>query len=160
MNKLAMRHHADNLRNRRRGRRLRKDSNTSELANFIKNAVDELAQGGEGCYTFKLDDKLAVCVGWSSGFGNERRNGVIQYRGNPDFAIVAGIKDYRSDESMLTDYDWIDYPIVNGEVIDVEEAIVPDEDYSRLAREFIDEYNYLLKTKEYNSKDRDITYYE
>lgn len=166
----VMRHHVNDLRNRRirkdsytnelregrpgarngiKGRRLRKDSNTSELANFIKNAVDELIPNWEGCYTFKLDDKLAVCVGWSSGFGNKKRNDIIQSRGNHDWAIVAGIKDYRSDESMLTDYDWIDYPIVNGEAIDIEEPIAPNEDYSKLAREFIDEYNYLLRTEEY-----------
>ena len=148
MNQLAMKRHANNLRNKRRGRTL-KDSNTSELANFIKNAVDELAQGGEGCYTFKLDDKLAVCVGWSSGFGNEKRNDIIQSRGDHDWAIVAGIKDYRSDESMLTDYDWIDFPIVNGEAIGIEELIDPNENYSRLAKYFIDEYNSLLRTEEY-----------
>lgn len=155
MNQLAMKRHANNLRNRRirdnkfRGRALRKDSNTSELANFIKNAVERLVPDWNGCYTFKLDDKLAVCVGWESGFGNEKSNDIIQSRGNPDWAIVAGIKDYRSDESMLTDYEWIDYPVVNGEAIDIEEPISPNEDYSKLAREFIDEYKSLLRTEEY-----------
>ena len=133
-----------------------KDSVTiDELANFISEAVENLIFDDEKCCTFKLDDKLAICVGWSSCFGKARRNDIIQSISEPDFAIMVGIKDYRSDASMLTDYDWIDYPIVNGEAYDISEAISPKKDYFRLANYLIQEYKYLLNTNEYRHEIHD-----
>lgn len=128
-----------------------KDSVTvSELAGFIKNAVEELIFDDIGCHTFKLDDKLAVCVGWSSGFGEKKRDDIIQSMQDPDYAIMAGIKDYKSDGSMLTDYDWIDYPIVNEENYRIDASISPNENYFRLAKLFIDEYNTIVEANKHS----------
>ena len=39
-----------------------------ELAKKIKEAVEYFEQDERGCYTLKLDDKLAICVGWLDGY--------------------------------------------------------------------------------------------
>lgn len=36
-----------------------------ELAKKIKKAVEALVASENGCVTIKLDDNLAICVGWS-----------------------------------------------------------------------------------------------
>lgn len=111
----------------------------NEIAKFVKESVEWLIEEQEGCCTYRLDDHLAVCVGWSAGYGNEKRDDVIQAKDNPDYGIDAGIKVWTSDASMLTDYDWINFPYYDdGEVLDMDCAISPQEDWNRIAK-------YLLK---------------
>ena len=92
----------------------------NKIAKFTKESVEWLIEEQMGCCHYKLDDHLAVCVGWSAGYGEEKRNDVIQSTDEPDFGINAGIKVWTSDASMLTDYDWINFPYYeNGDVLDM-----------------------------------------
>ena len=48
------------------------------VAKWLKDSTDWLIDHQEGCCTLKLDDRLAICVGWSNGFGDEPREDIIQ----------------------------------------------------------------------------------
>ena len=63
-----------------------------EIAKWIENSVKQLIVSQEGCGTLKLDDHLAICTGWSAGYGEEKRDDVIQAKDEPDFAICVGLK--------------------------------------------------------------------
>lgn len=117
-----------------------------ELKEFLKNSVEWLQETDEGCCTYPLDDRLAVCVGWTSGWGEEQRDDCIQSKDNNDWAIDAGIKVYTSDD-MRTDYEFINSPYRdNGEVATDDTAVTPkdvEEDYERLLDYLINEYEGL-----------------
>lgn len=118
----------------------------STIAKFIKESVEWLVENQCGCYRYQLDGHLAIFVGWSSGYGKEKRNDIIQAKDDPDWGIDAGIKVWTSDY-MLTDYDWINFPYEkDGDVLDMSQTISPQEDYEQLARfllEMYDEVKYL-----------------
>lgn len=100
-----------------------------EIAKFVKEAIKSLQEIQEGCCTYRLDDHLAVCVGWSAGYGKELRDDVIQAKDDPDWGINAGIKVWTSDAAMLTDYDWINFPYYeNGDVLDMGLAVAYKDD--------------------------------
>ncbi len=109
----------------------------SEVASFIKDSVDDLRNGDVGTFRWLLDDDLAIYVGWSSGFGNELRDDVLQDKESPDWAICVKIGQVTSD---WYDYDYINQPIYVKQnlVYDTDNSISPNENYSELA-------NYLLK---------------
>lgn len=114
----------------------------NEIAKFIKESVEWLQKEQQGCCTHKLDDHLAICVGWSAGYGKEKRNDVIQAKDDPDYGINVGIKVWTSDASMLTDFDWINFPYYDdGEVLDMSLAIVPNENYERIANSLLKWYD-------------------
>ena len=46
------------------------------LAKEIQYALKWLIEGDSGCSTIKLDDKLAVCVGWSDGYDPNDARGI------------------------------------------------------------------------------------
>ena len=118
-----------------------KEYTAETLAKDIKDAVDWLVGEQEGCVTLKLDDRLAVCVGWSGGYGKEKRDDVIQSTEDPDYAINAGIKVWTSDD-MRTDYDYINYPYYeNGDVEDTGLSLEADEDYTNAAEWLLGEYD-------------------
>ena len=54
------------------------NTNREEIQKFIADSVDWLIDEDMGCCTYKLDDRLAVCVGWSGGYGDEERDDIIQ----------------------------------------------------------------------------------
>jgi hypothetical protein len=106
----------------------------NEIAKFVKESVEWLQKEQEGCCTYKLDDHLAVCVGWSASYGDEERDDVIQAKDSYDWGINVGIKVWTSDASMLTDFDWINFPYYDdGEVLDMGLAIAPNENYEEIA---------------------------
>lgn len=120
--------------------------NVDTLAKEIENAVKILEKGLAECYTIKLDDRLAVCVGWSGGYDEFDEN-VIHNDDDPSYAINTGIKVWTSDD-MRTDYDWINAPYYKGgEVVDTGTSISKEEDYVTLAKYLLDSYN-ELKDKE------------
>lgn len=116
----------------------------TKIANFIKKSVKWLKDEDCGCCTYKLDDRLAVCVGWLGGFDSSDEY-VIHSKESPEYAIVAGIKVYTSD-SMRTDYEWINAPFceTDGEVLDTTCYIDPRENYFRLAAFFAENYEDML----------------
>lgn len=119
------------------------DIDKNKLSKFLKESVEWLQSQEMGCTTLKLDDTLAVCVGWQSGYGDEARDDVIQGKDEPDWGIVAGIKAYNTDD-MRTDYEFIGYPYYeDGEVCLIEQSISPKEDYDALADYLLKEYDGL-----------------
>lgn len=112
------------------------------LAKDIKHAVDWLVEEDCGCSTIKLDDRLAVCVGWSDGFDSDDEF-VIHSKTEPTYAICAAIKVWTSDD-MLTDFEYINMPWYEDEsVYDTECLISPDENYELLAKNFLEEFDIL-----------------
>ena len=82
--------------------------NKQKLVKEIKSSVEWLINEDCGCVTIKLDDTLAVCVGWSDGY-DVTDTDVIHSKQSPTWCINAGIKVWTSD-SMRTDYDFINSP--------------------------------------------------
>lgn len=113
----------------------------SEITKFIKDSVKWLKKEQQGCCTYKLDDHLAICVGWSDGYGSEVRNDVIQAKDDLDWGINAGVKVWTSDY-MRTDYDWINFPYdEDGEVWDLGLSIPSKPNYKRITRSLLKWYD-------------------
>ena len=113
------------------------------VAKWLKKSTDWLIDNQQGCCTLKLDDRLAICVGWSAGYGDGPRKDVIQAKGNPDYAINAGIKVWTSDD-MRTDLDYINFPYKeNGDVYNDAISLSEDEDFDWLATALIADYEAL-----------------
>lgn len=120
-----------------------KEMQTKQLSQWLKDSVNCLIDHQEGCCTYKLDDHLAVCVGWSGGYSDEPDESLIQAIDDLTFAINAAIKVWTSD-SMRTDLDYINAPYYeNGDVVDIEVSISKNENYDKLAEYFLKEYEGL-----------------
>lgn len=116
-----------------------------KLTQEIKKAIEDLIAIDIGCYTIKLDNNLAICIGWSDGF-DPNDNTIIHSKIKPTFGLVVGIKVYTSDDLRI-DYDWINYPYLeNQEVITIEQTISIEEDYESLIKFLIEEYNNLTNS--------------
>ena len=113
----------------------------NEIAKFVKESVEWLIEEQQGCCTHRLDDHLAVCVGWSAGYGDEPRTDVIQAKDSYDWGINVGIKVWTSDAAMLTDYDWINFPYDEDDVWDMGLAVTPNDDYEVIARSLLRWYD-------------------
>ena len=122
---------------------MQKEMQTKQLSQWLKDSVNCLIDYQEGCCTYKLDDHLAVCVGWSGGYSDEPDESLIQGIDDLTFAIDAAIKVWTSD-GMRTDLDYINAPYYeNGDVIDIGISISKNEDYDKLAEYFLKEYEGL-----------------
>lgn len=120
-----------------------KQFTTNDVAKWLKDSTDWLIDNQSGCSTLKLDDHLAICVGWSAGYGYEPREDVIQAIDDLDYALCAGIKVWTSD-GMRTDFDFINFAYYeDGECADYSVSISEDEDYEALAKWFLDCYGNL-----------------
>lgn len=116
------------------------------LAKEIQSAVKWLIEGNCGCSTIKLDDRLAVCVGWSDGYDPNDAWG-IHSKENPTFCITAGIKVWTSDY-LRTDFDWINSPYYsNGDVWCNDLTVSLDNNYKAIVEWFWKEYQTLSKFK-------------
>lgn len=124
--------------------------NRDAIAKFIEESVKWLIKEQEGCCNYKLNDHLAVCVGWSAGYGTEKRNDVIQSIDEPDFGINVGIKVWTSDSAMLTDYDWINFPYDDEDVWDMGLSVPYNADYDSLAKSMLEWYE---EAKEFDMTD-------
>lgn len=113
------------------------------VAKWLKESTDWLIDNQQGCCTFKLNNRLAICVGWSGGYGEEERDDVIQAKDDPDYAINAGIKVWTSDD-MRTDFDFINFPYKeNGDVYNNAMSITEEEDFNWLAEVLVTDYEAL-----------------
>ena len=122
---------------------MRMEFTMDNVAKWLKESTDWLIDNQQGCCTLKLDDHLAICVGWSNGFGDEPREDVIQAIDNLDYAVVAGVKVWTSDD-MRTDFDFINFPFCKGgDVYDDTYTIAKDEDFDWLANALITDYEVL-----------------
>lgn len=115
--------------------------NKKEIAKFVQESVEWLVENQMGCCRYKLDDHLAIFVGWSAGYGDEKRDDVIQAKDNLDYGINAGIKVWTSDD-MWTDYDYLNFPYEeDGDVWDMSLGIKPDANYEHIAKSMLEWYN-------------------
>ena len=122
---------------------MRMEFTMDNISKWLKESTDWLIDNQQGCCTLKLDDRLAICVGWSNGFGDEPRKDVIQAIDNLDYAVVAGVKVWTSDD-MRTDFDFINFPYCKGgDVYDDTYTIAKDEDFDWLANALITDYEVL-----------------
>lgn len=122
---------------------MRMEFTMDNVAKWLKESTDWLIDNQQGCCTLKLDDRLAICVGWSNGFSDEPREGVIQAIDDLDYAIVAGVKVWTSDD-MRTDFDFINFPYCKGgDIYDDTYTIAKDEDFDWLANALITDYEVL-----------------
>ena len=120
-----------------------KETQTKILSQWLKSSVDWLVDHQAGCCTYKLDDHLAVCVGWSAGYSNEPDESVIQAIDDLTYAVNVALKVWTSDD-MRTDLDYINAPYYkNGDVVDIEVSVSEDENYDKLAEYFLEEYKGL-----------------
>lgn len=113
------------------------------ISKWLEESKNWLVDNQSGCCTLKLDDRLAICVGWSAGYGEEERDDVIQANDNPDYAINAGIKVWTSDD-LRTDFEFINFPYKeNGDIYDDAISLSKDEDFDWLANALITDYEAL-----------------
>lgn len=116
-----------------------------EIAKFITESVEWLVAEQCGCCRYELDDHLAIYVGWSAGYGNEKRDDVIQAKDDPDYGINVGIKVWTSDY-MQTDFDWLNFPYYeNGDVLDMSMTVAYKDDIAEGLLESVD-YEPLVDT--------------
>ena len=119
------------------------NTNREEIQKFIADSVDWLIEEQMGCCTYKLDNRLAVCVGWSEGYGEDDGKYVILSTTDPEFGITAGIKVWTSDD-MRTDFDWINFPYFeDGDVYDISISIgeaAKEDNYKSVVDYLMDEY--------------------
>lgn len=114
--------------------------NKEQIEKFIKESVEWLQKEQMGCCRYKLDDHLAIFVGWSAGYGDELRDDVIQAKDNPDWGINAGVKIWTSDD-MWTDYDYLNFPYEeDGDVWDMGISIAPNDNHRLIARVLLEWY--------------------
>ena len=114
---------------------------TRTVAQFVKESVEWLQKEQQGCCRLKLDDHLAIFVGWLAGYGKEKREDVIQAKDDTDWGIDVGIKVWTSDY-MQTDYDCLNFPYEkDGEVWDMGFSVAPNADYECLADDLLEWYD-------------------
>lgn len=99
----------------------------NKLADFIKDAVEDLRNGGEATHFFDMgaDNGLHLVIG----------------RSGDDYI---GIKLAVNVDDLQYDFDWdwyMPYDKETGDVWDTEMQIADEEDYDALAQDFIDEFN-------------------
>lgn len=122
---------------------MRMEFTINNVAKWIKESTDWLIDNQQGCCTLKLDDSLAICVGWSNGFDEEPCGNLIQAKDNLDYAVVAGVKVWTSDD-MRTDFDFINFPYrKGGDIYDDTYTIAKNEDFDWLANALITDYEAL-----------------
>ena len=117
------------------------DKDAGKIAKFIEDAVNGLKNGEATNYRYKLDDRLAIFVGWSEGF-DEDDDTIIHDEEDPEYGIVAGIKVWTSDD-MWTDFDYLNFPYyANGDVLDyMTSDIAPNANYASIANILISLYD-------------------
>ena len=121
------------------------DSSVSEIHEFLKEQIPAFIEGFEGAARLIIDDRIALMIGWSKGYGEEHRDDVIQNKDEPDFGLNAGLKVWTSDD-LWCDYDYANFPYrKDGDVLDYSWSIEKDEDLRKLAEHIWDVYNTELK---------------
>lgn len=125
------------------------ETSVDEVAKFIKDSVESLKEGSSTNNRLKLDDKLAVFVGWSDGY-DEKDETVIHDKDKPSYAIVAGIKVWTSDD-VWTDFDLLNFPYhKDGDIEDISVSLSPEESaegFKKTAEYLLDEYEHIKDLK-------------
>lgn len=120
-----------------------------EIIKFIDESVRGLKNDEATNYRLKLDDKLAIFVGWSAGYGDEKDDSIIQSEEDYDYGVNVGIKVWTSDD-MWSDFDILNFPYYSdGEVLDMSISLSPDYNAKEIANDLVKWYEQV--------KDLDMT---
>lgn len=118
----------------------------SEIAEFIKDEVKFLMKNNQlgGSYLM-LDDYYALVICWEKGFGKEKRDDVIQSKGNLDYALCYGIREVDSNSKFNNIQDW---KFASNDDLGIECESVSlfngdDAYYNQCAESVIEDYNSL-----------------
>lgn len=120
----------------------------NKIAKFIAESVKWLIKEQLGCCRYQLDEHLAIFVGWSAGYGDEKRDDVIQAKNSLDWGINVGVKVWTSDY-LQTDYDFLNFPYraEDGEVWDMGMSIAPNDDYEHITDTLLEWYDEVKHLK-------------
>lgn len=110
-----------------------------DLAKWLKEEVKFLTENQEYVGGWiQLGNGLAATVLWSEGWGDDKRDDVIQATDNPDYALVAGIKIYNPHD---TPDGWLMLSDKDGNIVTEESGISPNEDYEAEAKWLLDDFD-------------------
>lgn len=128
---------------------LKEDVNEGELSKFIREAVDGLKKTNIGTWFKELGNGLYVVIGFSGGYGREKRDDVIQASDDLDYAICAKVAYNCDDLQMDYDVDW-SMPVDDetGDIWDSEISIEPcdiEDNYRSLSKWLIQNYKQMSK---------------
>lgn len=124
-------------------------ANRNAIAKFIEESVKWLLTEKQGCCRYQLDNHLAIFVGWSAGYGDEKRDDVIQDEDALDWGIDVGLKVWTSDY-MQTDYDFLNFPYDDEDVWDMGLSVAPNANYNHLAASML---RWYIEVKEFDITD-------
>lgn len=115
-----------------------------KLAKQIIEAINWCKKTDTGCFIIKLDNRLAVCVGWLDGYDPEDEH-CIHSKSEPTYCLNVGIKVHTSD-FMCTDYEYLNAPFYrSGDVWMTDVSIDEDEDVEALVDYLLREYEAMKK---------------
>ena len=114
-----------------------------KIAEFLKNAIDDLVNTDYSCTWYDLDEDLAIFVGWTEGYDPNDKD-YIHSKEDPTYVIAAKIAS--THEYMKTDLDWLVQPYYeDGEVWDTEITLTENNNFEEDAKWFIDSYKGIRK---------------
>lgn len=113
-----------------------------EIAKWLEQSVKDMQESEwSGCW-YELDNGLGICIYWADGWGDEPRDDVIQDKEHPDYGLVCGIKVLdKEDQSGSGPYYWNFPYFENGDVATEDTGILPNEDFEKLAKQMLDDFN-------------------
>ena len=119
----------------------------SEIAKWMKDEVEFLRKNDSynGSY-LRLDGYTALVICWEGGFGDEKRDDVIQSTSEPDYALCYSLREVDSNSDFNNIEDW-KYASNDDLGIECESSSIigepNDEYFNKCADYIIDEYNEL-----------------
>lgn len=117
-----------------------------EIAKWLEEEVDFLTRNDDYCGGWlKLDDTYAAVVLWEEGWGDEKRDDVIQSESDPDYGLCAGVKIFNPADTVDG---WL-YPsnAETGDLLCESCGIEPSENYEELAKWIMDCYDVVKDFK-------------
>lgn len=124
-------------------------ANVKKVADFLQSAVNTITTTDYTCSKFDLDEDLGLFVGWLPGYSPEDADtdyiDCAATEENPVYwGVNAGIK---IKATLWCDFEYLNSPwfVNDGYVVDNDCTISKNEDYTRLARYYIKEYNAIRK---------------
>lgn len=124
-----------------------------DLSKWLKDEVEFLKENPDyvGGWN-QLGNGLAAVVLWAEGYGDEKRDDVIQSEDDPDWGLNAEIRIYNPSD---TPDGWIGLYDENGDIVTESSSISPNEDYDKLAQWLLGIYD-KVKDVDYD-KEGNIT---
>ena len=115
-------------------------TSVKELAKWLKEEVEFLKANQDyvGGW-FELGNGLGATVLWEQGWGDEKRDDIIQADDNPDWGLCAGVMVINYDDTP--DGWFMPWDSETGDIICETTGIIPDEDYEQLAKWLLEDFD-------------------